>query len=126
MRVEGNSQYKTFLGKRGETHGPVGSGQKVPPGAGTGLLQGAQAPDGTRRYGEEALQRAVSFRFLQQAGMELGTLKHFARLAEQGSDTVGERLRLLRRCRCCLLEEIHQKQQALDQVDYLIRELRGK
>lgn len=91
-----------------------------------GLLQGVQAPDGTRHYGEEALQRAVSFRFLQQAGMELGTLKHFARLAEQGSDTVGERLRLLRRCRCCLLEEIHQKQQALDQVDYLTRELRGK
>ena len=84
-----------------------------------GLLQGVQAPDGTR-------QRAVSFRFLQQAGMELGTLKHFARLAEQGPDTAGERLRLLRRCRCCLLEEIHQKQQALDQVDYLIRELRGK
>ena len=112
MRVEGNSQYKTFLGKRGETHGPVRSG--------------AQAPDGTRRYGEEALQRAVSFRFLQQAGMELGTLKHFVRLAEQGTDTAGERLRLLRRCHCCLLEEIHQKQQALDQVDYLIRELRGK
>lgn len=66
------------------------------------------------------------FGFLQQAGMELGTLKHFVRLAEQGSDTVGERLRLLRRCRCCLLEEIHKKQQALDQVDYLIRELRGK
>lgn len=91
-----------------------------------GLLQGVQAPDGTRRYGEEALQRAVSFRFLQQAGMELGTLKHFVRLAEQGTDTAGERLRLLRRCHCCLLEEIHQKQQALDQVDYLIRELRGK
>lgn len=54
-----------------------------------GLLQGVQAPDGTRHYGEEALQRAVSFRFLQQAGMELGTLKHFVRLAEQGSDTVG-------------------------------------
>ena len=58
--------------------------------------------------------------------MELGTLKHFVRLAEQGTDTAGERLRLLRRCRCCLLEGIHQKQQALDQVDYLIRELRGK
>ena len=29
-----------------------------------GLLQGVQAPDGTRHYGEEALQRAVSFRFL--------------------------------------------------------------
>ena len=65
-----------------------------------GLLQGVKAPDGTRHYGEEALQRAVSFRFLQQAGMELGTLKHFVRLAEQGTDTAGERLRLLRRCRC--------------------------
>ena len=33
-----------------------------------GLLQGAQAPDGTRRYGEEALQRAVSFRFCSKPG----------------------------------------------------------
>ena len=39
-----------------------------------GLLQGVQAPDGTRHYGEDALQRAVSFLFLQQAGMELCTV----------------------------------------------------
>ena len=55
---------------------------------------------------------------LLEAGRRFRLAPELLRLDEENG--------LLRRCRCCLLEEIHQKQQALDQVDYLIRELRGK
>lgn len=45
------------------------------------------------------------------------------RIQEQ-AQTKKEQIRSLRKIRCQLLEEIHCKQQLLDQVDYLIYELK--
>ena len=33
-------------------------------------------------------------------------------------------IKLLRKCRCRLLEQIHEKQQTLDELDYAIRKMR--
>jgi len=46
-----------------------------------------------------------------------------AQIREQPMSTE-EQIRRIRKIRCQLLEEIHCKQQLLDQVDYLIYELR--
>lgn len=61
---------------------------------------------------------------LQTAGMDADSLKQFVRLLERGADTREEQIRILRKFRFGLLEAIHGKQQELDQVDYLIHEIK--
>ena len=53
-------------------------------------------------------------------------VKQLLVLMDAKTDTDAEQVRLLRRCRYRLLDEIHEKQQSLDQVDYLIREIRDR
>ena len=60
---------------------------------------------------------------LQRAGMELEELKKLCDL--QRSGCCEAKIRLLRKCRCRLLEQIHQKQQALDRLDYLIYRMKN-
>ena len=43
----------------------------------------------------------------------------------QRSGCCEAKIRLLRKCRCRLLEQIHQKQQALDRLDYLIYRMKN-
>ena len=59
----------------------------------------------------------------QRAGMELEELKKLCDL--QRSGCCEAKIRLLRKCRCRLLEQIHQKQQALDRLDYLIYRMKN-
>ncbi len=35
-------------------------------------------------------------------------------------------IRMIRKCRCRLLEEIHGKQQSLDEIDYMIRKMKER
>lgn len=51
--------------------------------------------------------------------MDWDTRKRFARLFEKGVETKIEQIRILRKCQYHLLDEIHGKRQALDQLAYL-------
>ncbi|MDO4261165.1 MAG: hypothetical protein Q4C82_03730, partial [Eubacteriales bacterium] len=62
--------------------------------------------------------------FLLEAGMSMEKLKDFTTDMESKTDTEEERIRTLRRCRSQLLDQLHGKQQLLDQLDYLIYEMK--
>ncbi|BCI60807.1 MerR family transcriptional regulator [Solibaculum mannosilyticum] len=91
-----------------------------------GLLKGAKSDDDSTDYQETELRRTIQFHFLLKAGMDLNTLKHLITLMNAKSNTDADQVRILRKCRYQLLEEIHEKQQLLDQVDYLIHEINGR
>lgn len=55
--------------------------------------------------------------------MKLDTLKELICLQSSDEDTREKQLKILRKCRSTLLNEIHTKQQRLDQLDYLIYEI---
>ena len=82
--------------------------------------------DGTVDYQEGDLRQAFQFYFLSKAGMAPDTVKYFAALQMSEEDTSAEEIRLLRKCRFQLLEEIHEKQQMLDQLDYLVYEIKNR
>lgn len=88
-----------------------------------GLIQGVHGEDGTIDYPEAAFHRAAQFCLLGKAGMDQETMKQLAALLDSGISAESEKLRLLRKCRYDLLEEIHSKQQLLDQLDYFIAEM---
>ena len=77
----------------------------------------------TESYPETELRKAAQLCALQRAGMELEELKKLCDL--QRSGCCEAKIRLLRKCRCRLLEQIHQKQQALDRLDYLIYQMKN-
>ena len=58
---------------------------------------------------------------LENVGMDLKEIKLY--IEEHGGN---ERIRTLHKKRCCILEELHAKQQILDKLDYIIRELKGE
>lgn len=91
-----------------------------------GLLKGTKTDDGDTDYQEAELRRAVQLHFLLSAGMDLDALKRLIALMNAKGNTDAEQVRILRKCRYQLLEEIHGKQQSLDQVDYLIHEIKGR
>lgn len=88
-----------------------------------GLIQGVHGEDGTIDYPEAAFHRAAQFCLLGKAGMDQETMKRLAVLMGSDRKNEAEKIRLLRKCRYDLLEEIHSKQQLLDQLDYCIAEM---
>jgi len=57
---------------------------------------------------------------LARIGVELEELKRLKGLMNQGTGTVEEQIRLLKRCRFQMLDDIHVRQQLLDRIDYMI------
>ncbi len=52
------------------------------------------------------------------------TLEEITKLVKEHGKTEEEQIRILRKNRSQLLDEIHSKQQLLDQLDYMIHEVR--
>lgn len=52
------------------------------------------------------------------------TLEEISRLVKENGKTKEEQIRILRKKRAELLVEIHEKQQTLDGVDYMIYEIK--
>lgn len=52
------------------------------------------------------------------------TLEEITKLVKEHGKTEEEQIRILRKSRSQLLDEIHSKQQLLDQLDYMIHEVR--
>lgn len=65
------------------------------------------------------------YHFLEKAGMDMDSLKELSALQGQKNTSVSQ-IRILRKFRYELLDDIHKKQQYLDTIDYLIHELKEK
>ena len=52
------------------------------------------------------------------------TLEEITKLVKENGKTKEDQIRILRKSRAQLLDEIHSKQQLLDQLDYMIHEVR--
>lgn len=81
-----------------------------------GLLTHSTLADGTFDYSESDVRRIALVNRLVKSGMTADEVKSY-RAADKSVQ-----LRILRKRRCILLDEIHGKQQLLDEVDYLIEE----
>lgn len=82
-----------------------------------GFLEHAVLEDGSFDYSEKELCRVGVICSLLKSGMEAEDLKKYL----HGEDKE-EQIRILRKQRCELLDNIHERQQVLDEIDYLIRE----
>lgn len=63
------------------------------------------------------------FIFLAEAGMDMNLLKKLTVL-QQKKDSEQNQIRILRKMRFEMLDDIHKKQQCLDSVDFLISQIR--
>lgn len=94
-----------------------------------GLLQSQVLPDGTLDYTETELCKAGLIHSLLKAGLELNILKKYLKLADMQAENhaanLQEQLRILRKQRYQLLEEIHHKQQSLDEIDFMIHNIKA-
>lgn len=89
-----------------------------------GILH-CQEKDGTSEYSEEELKSLSEIHFLAEAGMDMNSLKELV-LLQKKEDSQENQVRLLRKLRFEMLDDIHEKQQSLDSVDFLISRIRQK
>ena len=80
--------------------------------------------NGVPDYTENELRKAGIIHSLHKAGLEMPLIKQYLLLVNDNAERKEEKIRLLRKQRCRLLEEIHGKQQSLDELDYMIDEIR--
>lgn len=89
-----------------------------------GLLKCKRTMDGLPDYQTLDLQQIGFIRFLTGAGLQLDDLKHFLQMRNQDAGSKEEQIRILKKQRYRLLDDIHRKQQLLDRLDYLIHEIK--
>lgn len=89
-----------------------------------GLLESERLQDGSSNYKNVDFRRIGLIHFLLDTGLELNVLKGFLKLLDSSATTKDEQIRILRKQRYRLLDDIHNKQQSLDQLDYLIHEIK--
>lgn len=90
----------------------------------TGLLACNRTEDGHFDYQQADLQRAGFIHSLLETGFQIEELKQFLQLFDQAAGTGEEQIRILKKRRYQLLDDIHQKQQMLDRLDYLIHNIK--
>lgn len=89
------------------------------------LLEHQTLADGTFDYTETELQRNGLIHSLLKSGMNMEVLKKYLQLLHDKTGSKEEQIRILRKQRYQLLDDIHDKQQALDELDYMIRETKN-
>lgn len=89
-----------------------------------GILH-CQEKDRIAEYSEEELKELSEFHFLAEAGMDMNSLKEFIFLQKKKNSQENQ-VRLLRKLRFEMLNDIHEKQQKLDSVDFLISKIRQR
>lgn len=72
---------------------------------------------------EQNRQVSHPYPYFSEGGMPM-TFTEITELTESGQKTTEEKLMLLRKIRANLMDELHCKQQVVDQVDYMIYELK--
>ncbi len=88
------------------------------------LLEFNSSTNGIPDYTENELRRIGIIHSLQKAGADIPLIRQYLTLTNDSADQKEEKIRILRKQRCKLLEEIHSKQQSLDELDYMISEIR--
>lgn len=89
-----------------------------------GLLECRQFINGVPDYTEDELRRVGLIHSLLKAGFDIDSLKEYFSLPAHDGVNKKEKIRLLKKQRCQLLDEIHGKQQSLDALDYMIEKIR--
>lgn len=89
------------------------------------LLEHKTLADGTFDYTETELQRVGLIHSLLKSGMDIDILKRYLKLLNDKTGSKEEQIRILRKQRYQLLDDIHDKQQTLDEIDYIIRETKN-
>ena len=89
------------------------------------LLEHQTLADGTFDYTETELRRIGLIHSLLKSGMNMEVLKNYLRLLKDKTTSKEEQIRILRKQRYQLLDDIHDKQQTLDELDYMIRETKN-
>lgn len=69
---------------------------------------------------EQELKDIQTIDSLARIGVSLEELKRLKELLNRGTGTKDEQIRLLKKCRFRILDDIHAKQQSLDRIDYII------
>ncbi|MCM1561936.1 MAG: MerR family transcriptional regulator [Butyrivibrio sp.] len=80
--------------------------------------------DGIPDYTEDEIHKAGIIHALLETGMEINALERYLELLYGKAADKEEQIRILRKQRYKLLEEIHCKQQSLDELDYMIGKLK--
>lgn len=91
-----------------------------------GLLESQPSSDGTAQYAETELRRIGIIHSLLKAGFDLEMLKKYLRLLDSEYSDKEQQIKILRKQRYILLNDIHDKQQSLDELDYMISEIQNK
>ena len=86
----------------------------------SGLIRCPHDMDGKPIYQEPEVKLVGLMKSLLDTGTEQGTLQQYLSLRNTELDTRPEQIRLLRRHRAKLLDDLHGCQAALDHVDYII------
>lgn len=89
-----------------------------------GLLEHNILPDGKVEYTEAQIHCAGMIHSLLEAGMDVEKIKTFMKLFYENKSDKSGQVQILRKQRFLLLDEIHKKQQSLDELDYMIGELK--
>lgn len=80
--------------------------------------------DGKIEYTEEQIHCAGMIHSLLKAGMDMEKIKAFMKLFHENDRDKAGQIQILRKQRFLLLDEIHKKQQSLDELDYMISQLK--
>ena len=75
-------------------------------------------------YTENELRKVGIIHALTTAGMDVNVLRKYLQLLRKKVGSKDEQIRILRKQRYEVLDEIHCKQQSLDELDYMIDEIR--
>lgn len=75
-------------------------------------------------FNDDDLKRLSNLCILYDIGLDLESIKKL--LSFNRNNEVTEQINLLSLYRNCLLDEIHRKQKSLDNLDYIIYEIKNK
>lgn len=89
-----------------------------------GLLEHNVLLDGKIEHTEKQIHCAGMIHSLLEAGMDMEKIKAFMKLFYENKRDKSGQIQILRKQRFLLLDEIHKKQQSLDELDYMIGELK--
>lgn len=88
----------------------------------SGLIPCRHDSNGEPIYQEREVRLVNEISSLLNTGMEQEALRRYLFLKNEAKDTRPEQVRILRRHRAKLLDDLHGCQTALDHVDYIIHE----
>ena len=91
-----------------------------------GLFDCHRQPDGTIEYCEETLEYVSLIDLLLKAGLNMEALKKYLEGLDNNNISDETRIKILMKQRCALLNDIHDKEKILNQLDYIIHESKKK